>query len=49
VKTFSDVAVGKPLAYIDSRGRLSLGINQRSFAETYEIHPPAAVMIAKRQ
>jgi S-adenosylmethionine hydrolase len=49
VKTFSDVAVGKPLAYIDSRGRLSLGINQRSFAETYGIHPPAAVMIAKKQ
>jgi S-adenosylmethionine hydrolase len=48
VKTFSDVAVGKPLAYIDSRGRLSLGINQRSFAETYRIHPPAAVMIAKK-
>jgi hypothetical protein len=49
VKTFSDVALGKPLAYIDSRGRLSLGINQRSFAETYGIHPPAAVIIAKRQ
>jgi S-adenosylmethionine hydrolase len=48
VKTFSDVAIGKPLAYIDSRGRLSLGINQRSFAETYGIHAPAAVMIAKR-
>jgi S-adenosylmethionine hydrolase len=49
VKTFSDVAVGRPLAYIDSRGRLSLGINQRSFAETYGIHAPAAVTIAKRQ
>lgn len=49
VKTFSDVPVGMPLAYIDSRGRLSLGINQRSFAETYGIHPPAAVMIAKKQ
>jgi S-adenosylmethionine hydrolase len=49
VKTFSDVAVGKPLAYIDSRGRLSLGINQRSFAETYGIHAPAAVMITKKQ
>jgi S-adenosylmethionine hydrolase len=48
VKTFSDVAVGKPLAYIDSRGRLSLGINQRSFAETYGIHPPAAVAITRK-
>jgi S-adenosylmethionine hydrolase len=35
VKTFSDVPVGKELLYIDSRGRLSLGINQRNFAETY--------------
>jgi S-adenosylmethionine hydrolase len=48
VKTFSDVAVGKPLAYIDSRGRLSLGVNQRSFAEIYKIQAPAAVMIAKK-
>jgi S-adenosylmethionine hydrolase len=36
VKTFSDVPVGKELFYIDSRGRLSLGINQRNFAETYK-------------
>jgi S-adenosylmethionine hydrolase len=49
VKTFSDVPVEKPLAYIDSRGRLSLGINQRSFAETYGIHAPAAVTIAEKQ
>ncbi len=49
VKTFSDVAVGKPLAYIDSRGRLSLGINQRSFAEIYKIQAPATVTIAKKQ
>jgi S-adenosylmethionine hydrolase len=48
VKTFSDVAVGKPLAYIDSRGRLSLGVNQRSFADIYKIQAPAAVAIAKR-
>src|ERR1700749_2890227 len=49
VKTFSDVAVGKPLAYIDSRGRLSLGVNQRSFAEIYKIQAPAAVTITKRE
>jgi S-adenosylmethionine hydrolase len=48
VKTFSDVAVGKPLAYIDSRGRLSLGINQRNFAETYDVHAPAAVLIVRK-
>jgi S-adenosylmethionine hydrolase len=49
VKTFSDVAIGKPLVYIDSRGRLSLGINQRSFAVTYGIQPPADIAIARKQ
>jgi len=49
VKTFSDVQVGAPLFYIDSRGRLSLGINQRNFAETYKIAPGAELLIpAKR-
>jgi S-adenosylmethionine hydrolase len=42
------VAVGKPLAYIDSRGRLSLGINQRNFAETYGVHAPAEVVIVRK-
>jgi S-adenosylmethionine hydrolase len=37
VKTFSDVPVGKDLFYIDSRGRLSLGINQGNFSEHYKI------------
>ncbi len=48
VKTFSDVAVGKPLFYIDSRGRLSLGINQRNFSETYKISPGAEVSISPK-
>jgi S-adenosylmethionine hydrolase len=47
-KTFSDVPVGKPLFYIDSRGRLSMGINQRNFAETYKITPPAELVIPKK-
>jgi S-adenosylmethionine hydrolase len=44
-KTFSDVPIGKPLFYIDSRGRLSLAINQGNFAETYHISPPAQLLI----
>jgi S-adenosylmethionine hydrolase len=48
VKTFSDVAVGKELFYIDSRGRLSLGINQRNFSETYEVGEGAALTIPKK-
>ncbi len=37
VRTFSDVPISQPLLYIDSRGRLSLGLNQRNFAETYKV------------
>jgi hypothetical protein len=49
VKTFSDVAVGAPLFYIDSRGRLSLGINQRNFSETYKIAPGTELVIPAKQ
>ena len=48
-KTFSDVPIGKPLFYIDSRGRLSLGINQRNFAETYKVSPSAQLLIPQKQ
>ncbi len=48
VKTFSDVAVGAPLFYIDSRGRLSIGINQRNFAETYKVRVPSELFIPKK-
>jgi hypothetical protein len=48
-KTFGDVPVGKPLFYIDSRGRLSLGINQRNFFETYKLPEHADLFIPKKQ
>jgi len=48
VKTFSDVPVGKELFYIDSRGRLSLGINQRNFSETYKVGEGAEISIPKK-
>ncbi len=48
VKTFSDVPVGKELFYIDSRGRLSLGINQRNFAETYKAGEGGQLTIPKK-
>jgi S-adenosylmethionine hydrolase len=47
-KTFSDVPMGKPLFYIDSRGRLSLAVNQGNFAETYHVNPPAQLFIAHK-
>lgn len=49
VKTFSDVPVGKELFYIDSRGRLSIGINQGNFAETYKLGKGAELTIPKKK
>jgi len=48
VKTFSDVAVGKPLFYIDSRGRLSLAVNQGNFATSYAIQQLTEILIPKK-
>jgi S-adenosylmethionine hydrolase len=48
VKTFSDVPVGKELFYIDSRGRLSLGINQRNFSATYKVGEGAELAIPRK-
>jgi hypothetical protein len=47
VHTFSDVALRKPLLYIDSRGHLGLAVNQGSFAATYNIKPPVPVLIER--
>ena len=47
VKTFSDVPLSQPLMYIDSRGRLGLAVNQNSFAATYGVKPPVALLIPK--
>lgn len=47
VRTFSDVALRKPLLYIDSRGHLGLAVNQGSFATTYNIKPPVSISIEK--
>lgn len=48
VKTFSDVAAGEPLLYIDSRGRLSLAVNQGDFAKAYNVKIPSAVVIPRK-
>ncbi len=47
--TFSDVAIGKPLFYIDSRGRLALAINQGDFAKKYDVKPPVGIVIPKKR
>lgn len=48
VRTFSDVPVGQGLFYIDSRGRLSLGLNQRDFAQTYKVGEGANLFIPRK-
>ena len=49
VKTFSDVPPGKPLLYIDSRGRLSAAINLGDFAKANGIEPPVKLTIDCRR
>jgi S-adenosylmethionine hydrolase len=48
VRTFGDVPVGEPLIFIDSRGRFSLAVNQRSFAQIYNISPPVSLFVWKK-
>lgn len=45
VKTFSDVSLGEGLLYVDSRGRLSVGIDQGNFAEVRHVAPPVPIEI----
>jgi len=47
VRTFSDVAVGQPLLYIDSRGHVALAVNQGSFAAVYGLKPPVALWVPR--
>jgi hypothetical protein len=49
VKTFSDVPVGEGLLYIDSRGRLSVGIDQGNFAEVHHVAPPVVLEIPTKR
>jgi S-adenosylmethionine hydrolase len=47
-RTFSDAPVGQGLFYIDSRGRLSLAINQGNFAKTYKVGDGATLLIPRK-
>jgi S-adenosylmethionine hydrolase len=48
VKTFMDVAVGEPLLYIDSRGRIGLALNQRNFSQVNKTTPPGTFFIPRK-
>ncbi|GAA4185868.1 SAM-dependent chlorinase/fluorinase [Streptosporangium oxazolinicum] len=43
--TFGEVGVGEPLAYVNSRGKLALGLNQGSFVEKWDIVPGAQITV----
>jgi S-adenosylmethionine hydrolase len=47
VRTFSDVALGQPLLYIDSRGHVGLAVNQGSFTAEYGVKPPVELVILR--
>jgi S-adenosylmethionine hydrolase len=47
VRTFSDVGLGQPLIYIDSRGRFAIAVNQGNFAKVYGVKPPEEFSIAR--
>jgi S-adenosylmethionine hydrolase len=48
VSTFSDVPVGKPLMYVDSRGRVAFAVNQGSFAQTQGIKPLMPLVLRRK-
>jgi S-adenosylmethionine hydrolase len=47
-KTFMNVSVGQPLLYADSRGRMSIAVNQGNYSKEFAIEPPATIFIAKK-
>jgi hypothetical protein len=49
VHTFSDVAKGEPLLYIDSRGRLAIAINQGNAQARLHVTPPSPLLIHKKK
>jgi S-adenosylmethionine hydrolase len=48
VSTFGDVPAGRPLAFVDSRGLLSLAINQGNFAQSHGVTPPVTLVILRK-
>lgn len=45
--TFADVELGKPLLYMNSRGRIALALNQGDFARHYAAAPGTPVLLSK--
>ena len=43
-----DVAVGEPLLYIDSRGRVGIAVNEGNYAKKFGVEPPATLFILRK-
>jgi hypothetical protein len=46
--TFGDVPEGKPLLYVNSRGRVSLALNMGNFAEVHATGRGTPVTVTKK-
>ncbi|WP_341874634.1 SAM hydroxide adenosyltransferase [Salinispora arenicola] len=47
-KTFGEVDKGQPLLYLNSRGRLALGLNQSNFIEKWPVVPGDSITVSLR-
>jgi S-adenosylmethionine hydrolase len=47
-RTFMDVAVGEPLLYINSRGRLGIAVNQGDYSKKFKVTPPGEIFIPRK-
>jgi S-adenosylmethionine hydrolase len=48
VRTFSDVAQGEPLVYIDSRGRLAIALNQGNAQQRFHVALPSPLLFPRK-
>lgn len=48
VHTFSDVAKGQPLLYIDSRGRVAIAVNLGNAEKVLRVSPPAPLLFPEK-
>jgi len=48
VKTFMDVPVGDSLLFIDSRGRVSIAVNQGNYSKKFAVEPPGTISIPRK-
>jgi len=48
MKTFMDVPVGDSLLFLDSRGRVSIAVNQGDYSRKFSVEPPATIFILRK-